>query len=96
LTRLSGAAKGPRVTGALAPGGRAGEFALGYRPGAAPKEQPPPESLRHQGPREPGQSGKCPPSRRQRWTAEGAKLSGAATDGGDGRTAFVERWLSSP
>ena len=39
-------AKAPRVSGARLPEGRAGEFAMAFRVAAAPKEQPPPESLR--------------------------------------------------
>ena len=62
-----------------------GEFASCFNRLAAPKEQPPPESLRQM-----DRAGltvwKVSCLRR---AAEGAKLSGAATDGGAGEAALT-------
>ncbi len=89
LTWAAARGQGGRVTGGKPPEGRAGECDAKGNRGSPPKEQPPPESLRHQGPRAPDSLERACHSLVRRRAAEGAKLSGAATDGGDGRTAFA-------
>jgi len=97
LTRGLGAAKAWRVTGGVKlPDGRAGESSLGDMLGEAPKEQPPPESLR---PKDRARFDSLESVRRSlvlRWTAEGAKLSGAKDRRGRWPMSSLKRWLSSP
>src|SRR5687768_10120178 len=72
LTRAFARAKAPPVFRRLARRRRARESVhrcQGF--GGPPKEQPPPESLRHQGPRAPDSLERVP-----RGATEGAKLSG--------------------